>query len=353
MAANLSNYAGFDDGPFSLAHRGDVPLIGAVMSQARLDGVLVGRVRRDGVNSTAAIADLVLGSKFDEHIRGVMLSGITFAGFNVTVLVHTDMASPHIERYGSPEQLDRYMPGIVSGDLITAVAVTEPGGGSDVANLRTRAERSGNGWVLNGAKMFITNGVHADVLVVAARTDPQAKGSRGISMFVVERDAPGFSVGRALDKMGWRCSDTAELVFDDCRLPASALLGEENQGFYAIMRNFQNERIVIGAMAVGESQKAIDLTAFAPVGDDFGQPGKIRLYHGEPLVLAHQFAAMLIRGRVAVEREYAPRAAQLSEHRAGVAPTAEGAVHVAAVRPDGQPGQHLIEHHGLVDEVAR
>jgi acyl-CoA dehydrogenase len=170
------------------------------------------------------------------------------------------MASPHIARYGTPAQLERYMPGIVTGELITAVGVTESGGGSDVAALRTRAERSGNGWVLNGSKTFITNGVHADVLVVAARTDPQAKGSRGMSMFLLDRDTPGFSVGRSLDKMGWRCSDTAELVFEDCQLPADALLGEENEGFYAIMRNFQNERIVIGAMAVGESQKAIDIT---------------------------------------------------------------------------------------------
>jgi acyl-CoA dehydrogenase len=188
------------------------------------------------------------------------LSYSTYAGFNVTVLVHTDMASPHIARYGSEAQLERYMPGIVSGDLITAVGVTEAGGGSDVAALRTRAVRNDQGWLLNGSKMFITNGVHANVVVVAARTDPEAKGSRGVSMFLVERDAPGFSVGRSLDKMGWRSSDTAELVFEDCQLPADALLGEENQGFYAIMRNFQNERIVLGAMAVGESQKAIDLT---------------------------------------------------------------------------------------------
>ena len=188
------------------------------------------------------------------------LSHSTFGGFNVTVLVHTDMASPHIARAATSEQLQRYLPGIISGELITAVAVTEPGGGSDVASLRTHAKRSGNGWVLNGSKMFITNGVHANLVVVAARTDPSAKGSRGMSMFVVERDTPGFSVGRALDKMGWRSSDTAELVFEDCQLPASALLGEENRGFYAIMQNFQNERIVIGAMAVGESQKAIDLT---------------------------------------------------------------------------------------------
>ncbi len=203
------------------------------------------------------------GSELDTLATAVFaetLSHSTFAGFNVTVLVHTDMASPHIARYGTPAQLERYMPGIVTGELITAVGVTESGGGSDVAALRTRAERSGNGWVLNGSKTFITNGVHADVLVVAARTDPQAKGSRGMSMFLLDRDTPGFSVGRSLDKMGWRCSDTAELVFEDCQLPADALLGEENQGFYAIMRNFQNERIVLGAMAVGESQKAIDIT---------------------------------------------------------------------------------------------
>ena len=188
------------------------------------------------------------------------LSASTFTGFNVTVLVHTDMASPHLARFGTPEQLDRYMPRVIAGEAITAVAVTEPGGGSDVAALRTRAERSGNGWVLNGAKVFITNGVHADLCFVAARTDPDAKGSRGVSMFVVEKGTPGFRVARQLDKIGWHCSDTAELVFEDCFLPADALLGQEHRGFYAIMENFQNERIVAGAMAVGESQKAIDLT---------------------------------------------------------------------------------------------
>lgn len=184
----------------------------------------------------------------------------TFGGFAITVLVHTDMASPHLANFGSQAQLDRYMPGVVSGEIITAIAVTEPGAGSDVAGLRTRAVRDGDSWVLNGSKMFITNGVHADLYFVAARTDPEAKGSRGISMFCVEKGTPGFSVGRALDKMGWRSSDTAELVFDDCRLPADALLGEENKGFYSIMRNFQNERIVLGAQALGECQKALELT---------------------------------------------------------------------------------------------
>jgi acyl-CoA dehydrogenase len=184
----------------------------------------------------------------------------TFGGFTATVMVHTDMASPHLAHYGSPEQLDRYMPAIVRGEKICAIAVTESDAGSDVAGMRTRATRDGDHWVLNGGKMFITNGVHADIYFVAARTDPTAKGSRGISMFIVEKDTPGFRVGRALKKSGWLCSDTAELVFEDCRIPAGALLGEENRGFYQVMHNFQLERLVIGAYTMGECARAIELT---------------------------------------------------------------------------------------------
>jgi acyl-CoA dehydrogenase len=188
------------------------------------------------------------------------LSRSTFGGFVVTVLVHTDMASPHLVNAGTPAQLEKYLPGIIRGDLITAVAVTEPDAGSDVAAIRTRARRDGKHWVLNGTKMFITNGVHANLYFVAVRTDPHAKGSRGISMFIVEKGTPGFRVGRALKKMGWMCSDTAELVFEDCRIPAQNLLGEENAGFYAVMKNFQTERIAAGAMAVGHALTALRLT---------------------------------------------------------------------------------------------
>ncbi len=183
-----------------------------------------------------------------------------YGGFTITVLVHTDMASPHLANAGTPEQKAKYLPGIIKGDLISAVAVTEPDAGSDVAGLKTRAKRDGDHWVLNGSKMFITNGVHGDVYFVAARTDPDAEGSRGISMFIVEKDTPGFRVGQTLDKMGWRSSDTAELVFEDCRVPAENMLGAENRGFYAIMQNFQNERMVLGGMAMAEAQRAIDLT---------------------------------------------------------------------------------------------
>jgi len=181
-------------------------------------------------------------------------------GFAVTVLVHTDMASPHLANAGSETQLARYMPDVVAGKRITAVAVTEPDAGSDVARLRTTARRDGDEWVLNGSKMFITNGVHGDLYFVAARSDPDARGPRGITVFIVEKGAPGLRVGRALDKMGWRSSDTAELVFEDCRVPADNVLGEVGHGFYAIMRNFQNERIVLGAQAMGEAQRAIELT---------------------------------------------------------------------------------------------
>ncbi|MEM1161594.1 MAG: acyl-CoA dehydrogenase family protein [Pseudomonadota bacterium] len=182
------------------------------------------------------------------------------SGWAISTLVHTDMASPHLDRYGTTEQKAKYMPGIVSGDVVTAVAVTEPGAGSDVAGMTTRAEKRGNGWVLNGAKMFITNGVLANLYFVAARSDPEVKPSRGVSMFIVEAGTPGFTVAKKLDKMGWRSSDTAELHFDNVELTADALLGEEGRGFYQIMDGFQNERLVIGAMAVGEAERALEIT---------------------------------------------------------------------------------------------
>ena len=182
------------------------------------------------------------------------------SGFAISTLVHTDMASPHLERYGTPEQKANYLPGIVAGEIVTAIGVTEPGAGSDVAAITTRAERRGNGWVLNGGKMFITNGVLGDLYFIAAKTDPDVKPSRGVSIFIVEKGTPGFKVASQLDKMGWRCSDTAELVFDNVELTADALLGAEGRGFYQIMDNFQNERLVIGAMAVGEAERALEIT---------------------------------------------------------------------------------------------
>jgi acyl-CoA dehydrogenase len=203
------------------------------------------------------------GSELDTLATIVLaeeLGKSTYGGFAITVMVHTDMASPHLANAGSEAQQQKYMPNIISGELITAVAVTEPDAGSDVAGLRTRAVKDGDHWVLNGSKMFITNGVHADLYFVAARTDPSVKGSRGITIFMVEAGTEGFRVGRALNKMGWLSSDTAELIFEDCRVPEENILGEVNKGFYAIMQNFQNERLVVGAQAMGEAQQAIDIT---------------------------------------------------------------------------------------------
>lgn len=185
------------------------------------------------------------------------LSQSTFGGFIVTVLVHTDMAGPHLHHAGSQAQKDRYLRAVTAGESICAVAITEPGAGSDVAGIRTQARRDGDHWVLNGTKMFITNGVHANLYFVAARTGP---GKREVSMFIVEKGTPGFSVGRALRKTGWLSSDTAELVFDNVRIPAANLLGEEGKGFYSVMKNFQTERIALAAMAVGHCQRALEHT---------------------------------------------------------------------------------------------
>ena len=203
------------------------------------------------------------GSALDTVYSAILaeeLGRSTFGGFAVTVTVHTDMASPHLANFGTPEQLQRWLPAVIRGEKVCAVAVTEPDAGSDVAGIRTRAARDGDHWVIDGSKMFITNGVHADLYFLGAKTDPAAKGSRGISIFAVEKGTPGFRVSRALKKSGWLSSDTAELVFENCRVPAANLLGQENKGFYQIMRNFQNERMVLGAACVGEAARAIEMT---------------------------------------------------------------------------------------------
>ncbi|RFP88495.1 acyl-CoA dehydrogenase [Rhodobacteraceae bacterium 63075] len=203
------------------------------------------------------------GSGLDQRATVVWaeeLGRSTFAGVAITALVHTDMASVHIFNAGNDEQRAEWIPRCISGETISAVAVTEPGAGSDVKGIRTTARQDGNHWVLNGAKMFITNGVNADVFCVAAKTNPDSRPSQSITMFLVEKGTQGFTVSRALDKHGWRSSDTAELSFDEVRVPASSILGEQGCGFYEIMKNFQNERLVIGAMAMGEAQAALELT---------------------------------------------------------------------------------------------
>jgi len=186
------------------------------------------------------------------------LGASTYAGFDVTVLVHTDMAGPHIVNSGTPEQYERWMPGILTGETILSIGVTEPDAGSDVAGIRSSAVRDGDGWRINGRKTFITNAVYGDMTIIAARTNADDK--YGISMFLVPRGTEGFEVVNKLDKHGWRCSDTAELALDDVWVGEDQLLGTEHRGFYETMKNFQNERMVLVGMGVGSAQKAIDMT---------------------------------------------------------------------------------------------
>ncbi len=183
----------------------------------------------------------------------------TYGGFEVTVLVHTDMASPHLHHAGNHEQKQRWMPDIISGKKICAVAMTEADAGSDLASMRSYARRTAGGYILNGSKMFITNGVHGDLYFVAAKTGEPGRNHQ-ISMFAIEKGAPGFSVARPLKKTGWLSSDTAELSFEDCFIAEDQLIGEEHRGFYALVKNLQNERLVLGAMMIGAASKAIELT---------------------------------------------------------------------------------------------
>ncbi len=207
----------------------------------------------------------------------------------MAVGVHTDMASPHLYWTGSETLKEKYLPAICRGEKLTAVAVTEAGGGSDVAAIRTRAVRDGDHYVINGSKMFITNGALADLYFVAARVESENadKRHRGISMFLVERDTPGFAVSRTLQKTGMLASDTAELSFSDVRVPVENLLGREGVGFYEVMRVFQRERLVAGLHAVAMAERALeDTMAYLRERQAFGTP------LAEKQVLRHRCADM-------------------------------------------------------------
>jgi len=217
-----------------------------------------------GGGGMGALASVVLGEE---------LARSSFGGVASALTVHSDMSIAHIAHRGTHEQKLKYLPAACAGEKVGAVCVTEAHAGSDVAGLKTRATPTREGWVINGSKTFITNGVYGDIYIVAARTDPEAKGSRGISLFIVEKGNPGLKIARKFEKHGWRSSDTAELFFDDCFVPHDALLGEEGKGFYYIMSTFQNERLVIGALVSGTSAKAIELTVdYVRNRQAFGKP---------------------------------------------------------------------------------
>ncbi len=181
------------------------------------------------------------------------------------------IALPHIATANDPAQIDRWVRPTLAGEKIGSLAITEPDGGSDVAGIRTTAKRDGDEYVVNGAKTFITSGCRADFVTTAVRTG--GEGAHGVSLLVIERDTPGFTVSRKLDKMGWRCSDTAELSFADCRVPAANLVGEENTGFAQIAQNFVTERLSLAVQAYAAAQRCLDLTvAWCRDRETFGRP---------------------------------------------------------------------------------
>ena len=211
-----------------------------------------------------------------------------------------DIALPPIVAFGTPEQRDRMLPPVLKGHKIAALAVTEPSGGSDVAALRTTAVRDGDEFVVNGSKTFITSGVRADQYTVAVRTG--GEGHHGISLLVIDPDTPGFTRSGPLAKMGWWASDTAELFFDDCRVPAANLIGDENEGFYAIMENFQKERLQLSVGANINAELALNAClAYATEREAFGRP-----LTGFQVTM-HKLVDMAT--RVEISREYTYRVA--------------------------------------------
>jgi acyl-CoA dehydrogenase len=189
-------------------------------------------------------------------------------------MVHSDIVAPYIYSFGNEEQKQRWLPDCVSGDKILAVAMTEPGAGSDLQSMRTRAVKKGDSYVINGAKTFISNGINADLVVVAAKTDPDAKPSyRSMSLFVVERGTPGFERGKPIKKIGLHAQDTAELFFDNCIVSKDNLLGEEGMGFVYLMQKLQQERLLAALGGLGKAQYALDLTLqYVKERQAFGRP---------------------------------------------------------------------------------
>lgn len=200
------------------------------------------------------------------------LSRAGAASFSASLMAHNDIVAAYLVKLGTEEQKQRWLPGMVSGDVIASIGMSEPGAGSDLKALRTTARRDGDDYVINGQKTFITNGYNGDLVVLAAKTDTSGASS-GVSLFTVDTKLPGFRRGRKLDKVGQKAGDTAELFFDDMRVPASALLGQENKGFRAMMELMPRERIAIAVAALSEAEAALDWTIeHAKTREAFGQP---------------------------------------------------------------------------------
>jgi len=212
------------------------------------------------------IKDFRYNAVLTEETIAVGASGVGFS-------LHNDVIAPYLTELTTDEQKQRWLPGFCSGELITAIAMTEPGAGSDLQGISTTAKKDGSDFVLNGSKTFITNGIHADLVLVVARTDPDAKAAHGLSLIALERGMPGFDRGRNLDKIGMKAQDTAELFFDDVRVPASNLVGELNQGFFHLMTMLPQERLSIAVAAVAGARVVFDQTLqYAKDRKAFGRP---------------------------------------------------------------------------------
>ena len=213
------------------------------------------------------------GGVSDFRFNAVVAEELAVAGPGTPAFtLHNDIVGPYLISLASPEQQQRWLPGFAAGDLIGAIAMSEPGAGSDLAGVRTHAERDGEDWVLSGAKTFISSGINADLVIVVTRTDPTA-GHKGFSLLVVERGMAGFSRGRNLEKIGQKSQDTAELFFDQVRVPAANVLGQEGRGFYHLMHNLPAERLSIAVSAVAGARAIFaETVAYAKNRTAFGQP---------------------------------------------------------------------------------
>ena len=229
------------------------------------------------------------------------------SGFAISL--HSDIIVPYLASFGSEAQRQRWLPGCASGELVTALAMTEPGTGSDLAALATMAVRDGDDYVINGAKTFISNGQLCDLVIVAAKTDPDpANAHRGISMFVVEAGRPGFTKGKRLHKMGMASQDTSELAFEDCRVPAANLLGPEGGGFMMMMQKLQQERLCVAVGAVSAAEQVLaDTIAYTKERTAFGKP--ISKFQNT------QFKLVECLAKVEVGRAYVDKV--IAEHVAG------------------------------------
>jgi len=266
---------------------------------------------RDGQVSRAAWLAAgkagLIGWQFPEQFGGQGLRDFRYNAIMAEEMVATgsvgiglglqnDVLPPYLDELTTDGQKARWLPGVISGETVCAVAMSEPGAGSDLSAISTTARRDGDEWIVNGAKTFITNGLLADLVVVACKTDPAA-GHRGISLIVVEGGSPGFERGRALDKVGLKSQDTAELFFRDVRVPADNLIGQEGRGFHHMMRNLPTERLAIAVSSLAGAERAFALTLeYAKTRSAFGQP--IGTFQ------ANRFALADIRAKLNAARVY-------------------------------------------------